>query len=271
MAVETTTSALRDMIYAASFAVLADHAGLDARGKQQARWRVAGHAGPDRLGQVLAARPFTVPINAADQAAAGHWVDDFQQWLRHDRPDDPYWRDRVFTDTLAEVRVPVSTLGGWHDFMLPWQLRDYARLRAAGQQPQLTIGPWGHADDASIKGWLADLLPFLGHHLRGDPAPREQPVHLYVTGAEQWRDLPDWPPAQPASRWYLQPGQRLSTTAPAPAGSSGPAPLRPGRPDPLGRRPGRRGQGDPALQRRAGAAGGRAGLHPANRWRQPSR
>jgi putative CocE/NonD family hydrolase len=144
-------------------------------------------------------------------------VDYFQQWLRHDQPNDPYWRDRVFTDTLAEVRVPVSTLGGWHDFMLPWQLRDYAQLRAAGQQPQLTIGPWGHADDASIKGWLADLLPFLGHHLRGDPAPREQPVHLYVTGAEQWRDLPDWPPAQPTSHWYLQPGRALSTTAPAPA------------------------------------------------------
>jgi putative CocE/NonD family hydrolase len=111
----------------------------------------------------------------------------------------------------------VSTLGGWHDFMLPWQLRDYARLRAAGQQPRLTIGAWGHADEASIKAWLADLLPFLGHHLRGDPPPREQPVRLYVTGAEQWRDLPDWPPAQPTSHWYLQPGRVLSTAAPAPA------------------------------------------------------
>ena len=46
------------------------------------------------------------------------------------------------------MTAPVSMVGGWYDFFLPLQLRDYAALRAGGHEPYLTIGPWRHADQA---------------------------------------------------------------------------------------------------------------------------
>jgi len=44
---------------------------------------------------------------------------------------------------------------------------------------------------------------------------RELPVRLFIMGADEWRDFPDWPPTgYQAQRWYLQPGFGLSPTSP---------------------------------------------------------
>jgi len=52
-------------------------------------------------------------------------------------------------------------------------------------------------------------------HLKGDPGSlREAPVRLFVMGAQQWRDFPDWPPPAQSERWYLQPGGVLAPATP---------------------------------------------------------
>ena len=38
---------------------------------------------------------------------------------------------------VAEAGVDVSMAGGWQDIFLPWQLEDYAALRAGGGRPRL--------------------------------------------------------------------------------------------------------------------------------------
>jgi hypothetical protein len=107
-------------------------------------------------------------------------------------------------------------VGGWFDFFLPLQLRDYAALRAGGHEPYLTIGPWRHADQQATGAWVSESLAWLRAHLLGDRSGlRPEPVRIFVTGAEEWRELPGWPPPTAPQRWHLQPDGALAPGQPA--------------------------------------------------------
>ncbi|MBB5873988.1 putative CocE/NonD family hydrolase [Allocatelliglobosispora scoriae] len=211
MATQVTTAALHHMIYAGgsmSWATMT--AWMQDMERQQGSFSLLRRiGGRKRLGRALR----TLPLTEADRVASGHRVEYFQQWLAHPGIDDAYWQPRQFADGVAAVDTPVSMVGGWHDFMLPWQLRDYAAMRDAGNPPQLTIGPWQHADEHSIRGWMADLFPFLGAVLTGSER-RAAPVRIFVTGAEEWREDAQWPPAGASALWYLHPGGLLATAPP---------------------------------------------------------
>jgi len=156
-----------------------------------------------------------LPLRDLDRLGTGREVPYWQDWLAHDGPGDGYWGGRSFAGRLGEVSAPVSMVGGWHDFFLPLQLHDYAALRAAGRDPYLLIGPWRHADQQAVQAWLADSLAWLRAHLAGDRAGlRPQPVRVFVTGADEWRDLPAWPPETRPHRWHLHPGGILAQAAP---------------------------------------------------------
>jgi putative CocE/NonD family hydrolase len=156
-----------------------------------------------------------LPLRDLDRLATGHDVPYWQDWLAHDAPGDKFWKDRSFAAALGEVTAPVSMVGGWHDFFLPLQLRDYAALRAAGRDPYLLIGPWRHADQQAVRAWVIDSLAWMRAHLAGDRAAlRPQPVRIFVTGADEWRDLPEWPPETRPHRWHLHPGGVLAQAAP---------------------------------------------------------
>jgi putative CocE/NonD family hydrolase len=156
-----------------------------------------------------------LPLRDLDRLATGRGVLYWQDWLAHDTVGDGYWTGRVFAGTLGKVSAPVSMVSGWHDIFLPLQLRDYAALRAAGREPYLLIGPWRHADQQSVQAWLQDTLAWMRAYLAGDRAAlRPQPVRVFVTGADEWRDLPAWPPEGRPHRWHLHPGGMLAQQAP---------------------------------------------------------
>jgi putative CocE/NonD family hydrolase len=101
---------------------------------------------------------------------------------------------------------------GWYDLFLPLQLADYAALVAAGNQPQLTIGPWTHTDRANAATSLRESLAWLGAHLGTETtAPlRPHPVRVHVMGGDEWRDFDAWPPpGYDTTPWYLRPGSKL--------------------------------------------------------------
>ena len=156
-----------------------------------------------------------LPLRDLDRLATGHLVPHWQDWLARDAPGDDFWKDRRFCGTLGEVTAPVSMVGGWYDIFLPLQLRDYAALRQAGQEPNLLIGPRRHADQQSVQAWVSESLSWLRAHLTGDQgALRREPVRIFVTGEDEWRSLPAWPPETRPYRWHLHSGGVLAQAAP---------------------------------------------------------
>ncbi|MFI6454635.1 CocE/NonD family hydrolase [Streptosporangium amethystogenes] len=166
------------------------------------------------------------PLGELDMLSAGRGMPFFQDLLAHHAEPATYWGRRDFSASVGGVEAAVTMVGGWYDVFLPWQIKDYAAMRAAGRRPYLTIGPWYHADVRHSRVANTEALAWFRAHLLGDPSGlREQPVRLYVTGANEWRDYPDWPvPRMREQRWRLRPGLVLS-----PDGSDGPGDAEPGR------------------------------------------
>ena len=184
------------------------------------------------LRQVTAARKNlralrTVPLGRADVAAAGHRVEYVRSILAHDA-DDPYWAPLDHRDSVAQVTVPVSSIGGWYDIFLPGQLRDFQVLQSLGRQARLTVGPWTHL---SMDGTpVREAVEFGLAYARGVEPPPRPPVRLHVMGAGEWRDFESWPPpGYSPTRLHLGAGGTLSVADPGAAGAAG-GPGAPGAP-----------------------------------------
>jgi uncharacterized protein len=149
----------------------------------------------------------TLPLATGDRVASGRTIGWYQDWLANPSPETDYWRTQSHRDALADLTAPASMLTGWHDLFLPWMLRDYAVLVAAGNAPELTIGPWSHASIEHGRAIPATTIAFLRERLLGDPPSRNQPVRIFVTGdcagGGGWRDLPAWPPPTREVHWQL--------------------------------------------------------------------
>jgi uncharacterized protein len=165
-----------------------------------------------------------LPLADGDLAALGRHVGFYQDWLSHPE-DDAYWTAQSHTARVTSLKVPVSMRTGWYDVYLPWMLRDYAALCAAGNLPRLTIGPWGHLSPGLLRGVPRETVDFLSEHLLGAPARSGGRVRYHVTGAGEWRDADVWPP--PGGReaeWSLKPAGALTPTAVGAAARPGAAP-----------------------------------------------
>src|SRR6266568_7330888 len=135
-----------------------------------------------------------LPLRDLDQLATGRHTF-FQEWLDHPEADSDYWQRRTFDRTVKEITAPINLMGGWYDIFLPWQLQDYRLLREAGKHPSLTIGPWAHSSFGLMAAGVTESLAWFNAHLLGDRSQiSELPVRIFVAGANEWRDLPDWPP-----------------------------------------------------------------------------
>ncbi|HLX41093.1 MAG TPA: CocE/NonD family hydrolase, partial [Ktedonobacteraceae bacterium] len=151
-----------------------------------------------------------LPLREVDLLATGRQAPFFQEWLEHDQPESAYWRQRSFEANVKEVASPVNLVAGWYDIFLPWQLRD------AGKHPFLTVGPWAHTTSELNFLSIRESLAWLHAHLREDRSQlRAAPVRVFVTGANEWRELNDWPPPDAIQQhWYLQPGKGLAPELP---------------------------------------------------------
>jgi uncharacterized protein len=155
---------------------------------------------------------YTLPLRNADVAATGHRVGYIQDILDHDA-DSPRWSGFDHSKRVADVTVPVSSIGGWYDIFLPGQLRDFRNLQDAGRAARLTIGPWTHMTLDPVVS--REALEFGLAHARGEQPPHRAPVRLYVMGEEAWRDFDSWPPKGYAPQhFYLQPDGSLATELP---------------------------------------------------------
>jgi predicted acyl esterase len=158
-----------------------------------------------------------LPLREADQSAIGRRLAWWQDWVAHAEPGDPFWKPLNFTAGVARM-PPTVMIGGWHDIFLPWQMMDYACMRAACRSVTLTVGPWVHA---AVEAWgeaVRQALSLFGEQLLDQPSLSRAPVRVYVMGAEEWREYDSWPPPgfNPVA-FYLSAGGRLSTRLPDPS------------------------------------------------------
>jgi putative CocE/NonD family hydrolase len=160
-------------------------------------------------------------VRAQDTVLAGSSMP-YREWLTTTDPEDPLWRPMRLGQALERVNVPVLLQDGWQDPFADQMLEQYESLRRRGVDVALTIGPWTHVQFAT-KGpriVMEEALDWLAEHLAGTGRRRRpHPVHLFVTGAKEWRWLPEWPPPTTEHVLYLQPDGALGEAEPPPTAS----------------------------------------------------
>ena len=147
-----------------------------------------------------------LPLLTMDEAA-GFRSDVWRENLSHPTLDE-HWAPLQYQDRLGELDVPVLHISGWYDDEQVGTPRNFAAMVAGGAPgQQLLMGPWGHAVNTTSKlgevdfgpGSLIDLdaywLRWLDAQLDGGPWD-DAPVRAFVMGVDEWRDLPQWPPAE---------------------------------------------------------------------------
>jgi uncharacterized protein len=148
------------------------------------------------------------PLRELD-AACGHDLPAWRDWLLHDREDD-YWARVAFNRQMDSIRLPVFHISGWFDDVLIGSLTNYSRMLSAGRfRQKLLVGPWPHRLNttstygtidfgaAGIVDLLAIQKEWFDRWLKSAPAApdAEAPVTFFVMGENQWRNERQWPPA----------------------------------------------------------------------------
>ncbi|GAA4144695.1 CocE/NonD family hydrolase [Actinomadura keratinilytica] len=216
MALQITASSFREAAYVGgSFALESTLGWTELTRRQTSTLGLLTAPLVSRRRALRAARSLR-PLSELDVLAGGEPMRFYRDLLANHESGAEYWRRRDFSGTVGQVAAPVTLLGGWYDVFLPWQVKDYLALRAAGHRPYLTIGPWWHADARHSLVAFREALAWFKAHLRGDlTAVRASPVRLYVTGAREWRDYRDWPPpGMRRERWHLHGGGGLGEDGP---------------------------------------------------------
>ncbi len=143
-----------------------------------------------------------------------------------------------------DVTVPSLNIAGWYDIFQQGTLDNYVEMRSRGRVTQLVVGPWDHMSVygmtlgqtgdvhfgiASIppgpdSADLSDgLLTWFDPWLK-DTEPEAEPasgVRIFVMGANEWRDEPDWPLERAVDTpLYLASGGALSFEPPTQDGAA---------------------------------------------------
>jgi putative CocE/NonD family hydrolase len=146
------------------------------------------------------------PLIDLDEAAGFHselWREQF----RHPTLD-AWWEPVRYQHRIGEIDVPVMHISGWYDDEEIGTPANFAALHAAGRAGQrLLMGPWGHqVNTATTLGEIdfghdsvidmeAAMTGFLDEMVRGrPPAEPVPPARIFLMAANQWLDLPEWPP-----------------------------------------------------------------------------
>jgi putative CocE/NonD family hydrolase len=147
---------------------------------------------------------------------------------------DAFWKERDVRPHLHDVKAAVLTVGGFYDtedIHGPWWVYESIEKLTPGADNHVIVGPWSHGGwsrgDGDVLGTLRwryktgpffrDSIeyPFFAHYLAGAGDPKLPDVLVFRTGGDKWDRYDSWPPkgSTPAAL-YLEPGGKLSFTAP---------------------------------------------------------
>ncbi|MGI5347088.1 CocE/NonD family hydrolase [Streptomyces sp. CA-250714] len=157
------------------------------------------------------------PLRGGYVAALAQEVPWLDEVLTHPDADDPYWRGASTAEAADRLTVPTALVTGWHDALVDQTLEQYGRLRRAGCESALLVGPWTHTS-ALQQGWpevFTESLAWLRAHLCDDPSGlRATPVRVHMGGEDAWRDLDAWPQSPATTCWFPTADRHLTRQPP---------------------------------------------------------
>ncbi|HJP81965.1 MAG TPA: CocE/NonD family hydrolase [Fimbriimonadaceae bacterium] len=176
----------------------------------------------------------TLPLSKVDDAVLGVNVPFFDEWLKREGMNA--WKSKFdFVSDLPGVKIPALNISGWWDGDGIGTKTIWAKMRDSGHKNQwLIYGPWPHAFNTSTKFGdidygLGSVLELDSVYLRWfDTWLKDKQVNwnvtpkvqAFVTGANHWELLSDWPdPKTTASTYYFANGKDL-VTKPSGSGKS---------------------------------------------------
>ncbi|MEZ0327618.1 MAG: CocE/NonD family hydrolase, partial [Fimbriimonas sp.] len=155
----------------------------------------------------------TLPLSRVDDAVLGYNVPFFDKWL--EREGSTTWPGYDWSTQLDRTNVPALHISGWWDGDLIGTQTNWASLRAAKKPNQwLIYGPWTHAFNTTSTLGDVDYGPtaimeldslylrWFDTWLKGKSVAMEKvpKVRVFITGANKWMDLDDWPSTKSAER-----------------------------------------------------------------------
>ena len=166
----------------------------------------------------------TLPLSKVDDAVLGVNVPFFDNWLK--REGMIHWTKGFdIVSELKNTNVPALHISGWWDGDGIGTKTNWAALRAAGKTNQwLIYGPWSHAFNTATKFGDVDYGPtsvleldsvylrwfdtwLKGREVNWNATPK---VQAFVTGANKWARLSDWPErGSSEKRFYFAKGKEL--------------------------------------------------------------
>lgn len=145
----------------------------------------------------------------ADTVLLGRPYPPYQEWIRHDGAEDPWW-DAFDRRPQLRHLAPSALVAGWYDPFLVGQLDDYAAVKRERRPARLVVGPWTHA-----AAGVADTLVRESLRLLADSDSAEG-ASVYDAGTKRWQALPHWPPATVGTTLFLSGRSRLRNRVSSP-------------------------------------------------------
>ena len=155
----------------------------------------------------------TLPLSRVDEELFGSNFPFYDQWLEKQTP--AAFGSANFMADMNKVRIPVLHISGWWDGDGIGTKLNWAKMRSLGHRNQwLIYGPWSHAFNSSSKFGDVDYGPdavtdldsiylrWFDTWLKGKSVSwdKQSKVRVFVTGANEWRELNDWPDTQSAQK-----------------------------------------------------------------------
>lgn len=145
----------------------------------------------------------SVPLARADRILVGGRSQTFQDIVRHDS-EDGFWAPADHRELLTKQTAPVRLVTGWYDFFLLHALSDFVALRQAGNDAEITVGPWVHFSVPAFGHGVRETLAWMDAHCHGRQREERRPVRIRVMGCDEWREYDEWPPpGYTPTRWFL--------------------------------------------------------------------
>jgi uncharacterized protein len=129
---------------------------------------------------------------------------------------DDFWRQMSLHGQYRDMNLPSFFVTGWFDELLHETFTNFTNMRKlsssehARRWQKLLVGPWEHGNTSTTKlaginfgaESFVDLrsaeLRWFDYHLKGTEKglENETPIRVFIMGANEWRNLRDWPPPQ---------------------------------------------------------------------------